>query len=140
MAEVKYSKKNQNCSDFCGTWYPGVFSVNWNSKLKNSKWRIEYGALDLKKLNSSDCYGTWYLGIFWLAEYEDELKIAKFKMAGTIWRSKIFKKIKAVLTFMIFGTQRYFWPVKIYSCRKIQNGGSNMALQDTKKSELFQLL
>ena len=70
------------------TWgFSGTLNPNLLSKSRNSKWRRQYGGrkceifLDFNK--------NWYFRIFVVADYEFNLKIVKYKMATTKWRTKI---------------------------------------------------
>ena len=77
-----------------------ITNLSW--KIRNSKWRIQYGGQKYEKLlNWND---IWYSGIFGIADYESELKIRNLKWRiqyggqkckklldwGYVWYSGIF--------------------------------------------------
>ena len=70
-------------------WYSGDFITNPSSVFINSKWWIQYGRPNLKKLLDWD--EIWYSAIFGIADYEFNLNIQKFKMVNAIRWTKIQK-------------------------------------------------
>ena len=38
-----------------------------------------------------DFHKTWYFQVFWLTVFEFELRITKFRMVDSIWRTNFFK-------------------------------------------------
>ena len=64
--------------------------TNLKSDFQNSKWRIQYGGRNGKKL----AYKRYnlYIWVFGVADYESEVRFSKFKMVDSKWRTK-WKKI-----------------------------------------------
>ena len=70
-------------------FYLGVF---WGAKSKSEQnWEIKNGGCNMAAIIFIFCKSEIFLPIrvFWGAECEYEDKIAKFKMANSIWRSKL---------------------------------------------------
>ena len=70
--------------------FMGSLITNLKSHFRNTKWRIQYGGQNLKKL----AYKRYnlYVWLYGIADYESEVRFSKYKMADSIWRTK-FKKI-----------------------------------------------
>ena len=63
--------------------------TNLNSKVRNIKWRIQYGGPKLKKLVDPD--KTRYSEAFEVAGDESDSKFRKFKMPDPVWLTKMRK-------------------------------------------------
>ena len=84
-----------------GTWgFLESLITNLSSIFRNSKWRIQYDGA--KCINLLDWDDICYSEIF---DYESELKIQKFKMTDSIWRTKM-QKVTWLRWYLVLGD---FW-------------------------------
>ena len=64
----------------------GSLITNLKSDFQNSKWRIQYGGQNFKKLAYK--HYNLYIWLYGIADYESEVGFSKYKKADSIWRTK----------------------------------------------------
>ena len=107
----------------------GSLVTNLTSKLRNPKWRIQYGRSKFTKLVDPD--KTPYSRAFGLAGYESELEIQKFKMADPVSLTKM-QKVGRSGSNSLLASFSGLTSTNLKSKFQIQNGGSSMVDQNAK--------